>query len=74
MLSKVSWSQFVVVVLILLVLFYLFVAATYYREEIKQLLSGKLPKKSGTAKKTESEKTINELRDISSFDELESII
>ncbi len=73
MLSNITWSEFMGGVLILLIFYYLFIGAKYYREEIKSLLRGKLPKKTGAAK--DVPQTANEsFIDSTSFDELEAVV
>ena len=42
MLSKFTWSDYLIAAAILIALYYLVVAITFYRAEIRNLLSGKV--------------------------------
>lgn len=44
MLSNVSWSEYLVGMGLLLTAYYLFVTLKYYRQELKEIISGKFPK------------------------------
>jgi len=73
MLSKVSWSEFVVGTVILLVLYYLVLGLKYYQKEIKALLSGKSPFPGKATKSDPQQQSLENLSD-SSFDELEAVV
>jgi hypothetical protein len=74
MLQSITWNEYLGGLIILLIFYYLFVGARYYREEIKTLLKGKLPKKSGPAKSKAAETGNESFVDASSFDELETVV
>ena len=68
MLSNVSWSEYLVGLVVLLSFYYLFLGATYFRENIKKVLSGKLPGKNN-AEPGESKVVTN----VSTIEDLEAL-
>lgn len=68
MLSNVSWSEYLVGVGLLVAAYYVFVIFKYYRQELKEIGSGKF------AKRKEPECFPEGFMQESSFDELEMVV
>jgi hypothetical protein len=69
MLSNVSWSEYGEIIAVVLVIYYLIVGIGYFREELKKVLTGKLPK-TPNSKKTENSFKETDL----SLEELEAVV
>lgn len=71
MLSKISWSQYIIGVMILLFVFYTFVILKYYRSELKDFISGKLKRNVVPA---DEEQNLESEENEASFEALEMVV
>lgn len=71
MLSKYSWSQYIMVMFTLTIVYYVFICAIYYRKEIKDILSGKTKFFRPGAP---AEDTGEEMLDDERYDELQQVV
>jgi hypothetical protein len=68
MLSNVSWSEYLIGTGLLLAAYYLFVILKYYRQELKEIVSGKF------TKRKQPEYFPEDFMQENSFDELEMVV
>ena len=64
MLSNVTWGEYLITLIVLVVLYYLFIGYKYYREDIRWILSGNLPKRGQAGQPLAKDDTFEELQAI----------